>query len=143
MQRRFTWQILGLALALTLALTTWSVKASDMPTPSAQAPTKATAQVDDLRETYPVMRPDHETLMRWIQDFESAPEAHIDYDLSMGMAPQGSDSPQPSENYTFQQAHKRYTPRPIDKSINGSKPVQPPFCNINQTEGEPNNTHHR
>ena len=92
MKRKFTWQILGLALALALALTTWSVKAADTPTPAAQAPTKAIVQVDDLRETYPIMRPDHETLMRWIEDYKNAPKAYIDEELMMRIAPRGSQN---------------------------------------------------
>ena len=90
MKRKFTWQILGLALALALTLTTWSVKAADMLTPAAQASPKAIVQVDDLRETYPIMRPDRETLMKWIEDYKNAPNAYIDEDLMMRIAPRGS-----------------------------------------------------
>ena len=69
MKRRFLWGILCLLLVLSFAATAWS---------------------QELPETYPIMRPDKETLERWIQDYESAPEAYIDEELRMRIAPQGS-----------------------------------------------------
>lgn len=91
MKRNLIWQISGLVLALALGLTTWSVKAGDTPAPASQAPPQATIQVDDLRETYPIMRPDHETLMRWVEAYESAHKFSIEQ-FEMYPPPRGSKS---------------------------------------------------
>ena len=39
---------------------------------------------------YPVMRPDRETRLKWIQAYESAPRVQIPDSHKFGMAPRGS-----------------------------------------------------
>ena len=114
MKRRLTLGIFGLILVLTLVATTWSVKASNSLSVSDEAQPKAaevTAASVELPETYPIMRPDTETLMRWIEDYEKAPKAYIDEDLMMSMPPQGSQD---------LLSHLQYTPSERDQGNCGN-----------------------
>ena len=46
----------------------------------------------DDEKTYPIMHPDQETLLKWIEDYNAAPLAHIDLEKQQIPSPQGSFS---------------------------------------------------
>ena len=45
---------------------------------------------DDASGPYPIMKPDRETRLRWINDYETAPRAYIDRSRDFSFAPGGS-----------------------------------------------------
>jgi len=45
---------------------------------------------DDAADLYPIMKPDRETRLRWIHDYETAPRAYIDASSDFRYAPGGS-----------------------------------------------------
>jgi hypothetical protein len=45
---------------------------------------------DDASGLYPIMKPDRETRLRWINDYETAPRAYIDRSRDFSFAPGGS-----------------------------------------------------
>ena len=96
MKRKFLWHVTGIFLVMAFALAPWAVLAQERkPTPSVQAPpkvVKAAPKVDDLRASYPIMRPDHETLMRWIAAYQSAPQISLDEKGMMLIPLRGSKS---------------------------------------------------
>ena len=109
MKRKLTWGFLGIVLVLALAVTTWPVNASNNLSVSAEALPKVaetTAGSGELPKTYPIMRPDEETLMKWIEDYENAPKAYIDEELKMRMAPRGSQNLLSHLQYTPSERHQ-------------------------------------
>ena len=80
MKRKCLWGILLFVLVLAFTATTWSEVA-----PKSSGP-------EEGSKAYPIMRPDRETVLRWILDHERAPKAYIDRELNLRRAPRGSKS---------------------------------------------------
>jgi len=71
MKMKYRWVILGLVLVLAFA---------------------SSVQSDEEPFTNTIMRPDKETLLKWIADYESAPKAYIDEGLRLSTQLRGSHS---------------------------------------------------
>lgn len=69
MKRKIVWAVIVFLLALSCAGGTWA---------------------DDAADLYPIMKPDRETRLRWIYDYETAPRAYIDRSPNFTFAPEGS-----------------------------------------------------
>jgi len=69
------------------------------------------ASADDEGRTYPVMRPDHETLEEWIEAYNNAPRAYIDREAFQVPSPRGSLS---------LLSHLKYTPSERDQGTCGN-----------------------
>ena len=69
MKRKLFLGILGIFLALSCAGGAWS---------------------DESKGPYTIMKPDRETRLRWIQDYEMAPRAYIDKTINFSIMPGGS-----------------------------------------------------
>jgi hypothetical protein len=80
MKKTFLWLFLGLILVTTFPGAAWS---------------------DEGKKTHTIMHPDRETLQRWIQDYQTAPRAHINKELSFSIPLRGSRS---------LLSHLKYTP---------------------------------
>jgi len=71
MKNRFLWLFLSFILVFTFAGSGWS---------------------DEGKEPCTIMKPDRETLERWIQDYDSAPRAYMDEALKLSIPLKGSYS---------------------------------------------------
>ena len=77
MKNHYIRKLIGLFLIITLVFISGGTWAED----KALTGVEATAGIEEriktqaeLPSTYPIMRPDHETLMEWIQEYENAPK---------------------------------------------------------------------